>query len=382
MIDKILLFPYSITLALRDLIYRKGWKKARPAEVPTISVGNITVGGTGKTPHVEMILRTLLQSDDWAYSNIAVLSRGYKRKSKGFQKVTRDGTAALYGDEPLQIAKKFPSVTVAVDKDRLEGCRFLCHPDQLQTDKKARKCTDKDIPAAGIIVLDDAFQYRKLKPSVNIVLVDFYRPVHKDRLLPLGHLRDLPVRLRDADILIVTKCPPYMDEWEKGKWAESLGLRNYSTATCKGVTAKGKEQVLLFSYIGYRDMKPVFGDDADSRYMYAQRLILFSGIAKDTPLRNYLSDKYKIVKHFHFPDHHKYTAADIRTLCGAVRRSPTAVVATTEKDAQRIVDTKTVPEALKERLFEVPIDVNFLTEEEKTVFETTLLGFLRPETSL
>ena len=379
MIDKILLFPYSLTLALRDLFYRKGWKKARKAEVPTVCVGNVTVGGTGKTPHVEMILRTLLQSDDWAYSNIAVLSRGYKRQSKGFQKVTRDGTAALYGDEPLQIAKKFPSVTVAVDKDRIEGCRFLCHPDELQTAKKARRCADKDIPPAGIIVLDDAFQYRKLRATVNIVLVDFYRPVHKDMLLPLGHLRDLPGRLRDADILIVTKCPPYMDEWEKGKWAANLGLRNFSTATCRGTNDRGREQVLLFSYIGYREMRPVFEDDADSRYMYAQRLVLFTGIAKDTPLRNYLSDKYKIVKHFHFPDHHKYTAADLRTIGAAVRNNPTAVVATTEKDAQRLVDTKTVPDALRERLFQVPIDVNFLTEEERAVFETTLLGFLHPE---
>ena len=379
MIDKILLFPYAITLAIRDLLYRKGWKKARKAEVPTVSVGNITVGGTGKTPHVEMILRTLLQSDDWAYSNIAVLSRGYKRKTKGFQKVTREGTAALYGDEPLQIAKKFPSVIVAVDKDRIEGCRFLCHPDELQTSKKARKCADKDIPAAGIIVLDDAFQYRKLKASVNIVLVDFYRPVHKDMLLPLGHLRDLPGRLRDADILIVTKCPPYMDEWEKGKWAANLGLRNYSTATCKGRTADGREQTLLFSYIGYREMKPVFSDEADLRYMYARRLVLFTGIAKDTPLRNYLSDKYKIVKHFHFPDHHKYTHADIRTILSAVHHNPTAVVATTEKDAQRIVDTKKVPAELKERIFQVPIDVNFLSESEKAVFETTLLSFLHPQ---
>ena len=120
-------------------------RKVRKAEVPTICVGNIAVGGTGKTPHTEMILDLLQRSDDWAYRNIAVLSRGYKRKSRGFQQVTRDGTARLYGDEPLQIKKKFPAVTVAVDKDRIEGCNFLCHPDLLAQSKKARKCLDKDL---------------------------------------------------------------------------------------------------------------------------------------------------------------------------------------------------------------------------------------------
>ena len=235
---------------------------------------------------------------------------------------------------------------------------------------------DKDLPAADIIVLDDAFQYRKLRASVNIVLVDYYRPVHKDRLLPLGQLRDLPKRLGDADILIVTKCPPYLDDWEKMKWAGYLGLSNYQAASCKGVREGGKQQTLLFSYIGYRDMLPVFEEEADNRFVYSKRLVLFSGIAKDIQLRNYLSDSYKIVKRFNFPDHHKYTPADIRTLSHAVRENPTAVVATTEKDAQRVVDTKKVPDALKERLFQVPIEVNFLSDNEKAVFEATLLSFL------
>ena len=127
---------YGTLLAVRHFFYDKGWKKSFRASVPTVCIGNITVGGTGKTPHTEMVLRHLLQSDSWAYSNLAVLSRGYKRKSKGFQLVPRDGTALLYGDEPLQIARKFPSVTVAVDKNRVRGCQ------QLQ---------------ANLIVLDDAF---------------------------------------------------------------------------------------------------------------------------------------------------------------------------------------------------------------------------------
>ena len=368
---------YRMILGFRHFLFDKGWKKSYKSDVPTVCVGNITVGGTGKTPHTEMILRLLLQSDEWAYSNIAVLSRGYKRKSKGFQKVGRDGTALSFGDEPLQIAKKFPSVTVAVDKDRVEGCHFLTHPEELQTSKKARGCLDKDIPKADIIVLDDAFQYRRLRSDVNIVLVDYNRPVQKDRLMPWGRLRDLPSRLKAADIIIVTKCPTYLDEWEKGKWAKQLGVNDYSVATCTGTRKKGKVQTVLFSTIGYEPMIPVFPEEADSRFTYAQRLILFSGIAKDTPLRAYLSDSYKEVKRFNFPDHHKYSNADIRKVAKAVEAFPTACVATTEKDAQRVVDTKKVPEALRQRLFQVPINVRFLTPAEEEVFETTLLGLLR-----
>jgi len=357
---------YRLILALRHFAYDKKIKKVFRADVPTICVGNITVGGTGKTPHTEMILRQLLQSDTWAYRNIAVLSRGYKRRTKGFQLVPHDGSATLYGDEPAQIAHKFPAVTVAVDKNRVRGCK---------------KLTETEENKADIIVLDDAFQYRKLGATLSIVLVDYNRPVNKDHLMPWGHLRDLPSRLRKADAVILTKCPPYLDEWEKGKWAKQLGVHDYSTATCTGVRKlrKGKEkaQTVLFSTIGYEPMVPVFPEEADSRFTYAQRLILFTGIAKDMPLRAYLSDSYKEVKRFCFPDHHKYSTADIRKVYAAVKEFPTACVATTEKDAQRIVDTKKVPEALRQRLFQVPINVDFLTPAEKEIFETTLLDLLR-----
>lgn len=353
MIDNILLFPYWLTLKLRNLSYDKGWKKSVEAEVPTICVGNITAGGTGKTPHTEMILRTLLESDRWGYSNIAVLSRGYKRSSKGFQKVPWNGAADLYGDEPAQLSGKFPIVTVAVDKDRVEGCRFLCHPELLGA--------DTPIPRADIIVLDDAFQHRALRAQVNIVLVDYSRPLHKDRLLPLGRLRDLPSRILQADIVIVTKCPAYLDEWERAKWRENLGLR--------------KEQKLYFTTFGYKPMEPVF-EEADGRFTYAKRLILFTGIAKDTVLRNYLSDSHRIVKHFSFPDHHRFSSGDIRAIGRAIRSCPTAMVCTTEKDAARIRDCKKTPLELKKRLFQIPIEVEFLTDEERKDFVSTLLSLL------
>ena len=376
MIDKILLFPYWLTLRLRNLFYDKGWKKSVKAEVPTVCVGNITVGGTGKTPHTEMILRTLLQSDRWGYSNIAVLSRGYKRTTKGFQKVPWNAAEAdMYGDEPVQIAGKLPIVTVAVDADRVEGCHFLCHPDELETSQKARRCKDKVIPKADIIVLDDAFQHRALKADINIVLVDYNRPLQKDKLLPLGRLRDLPGRVKDADILIVTKCPSFLDEWEKGKWAESLHVSDYSPVTCKGRSAGGKEQTLLFTTVEYKPMEPVF-EEADSRFTYAKRLILFTGIAKDNVLRSYLSDSYKIIKRFSYPDHHRFTKGDLRTLGKAIKANPTALICTTEKDAARLKGNPKTTLEIKKRLFQVPIEVQFLTPEEKEIFESTLLGML------
>ena len=351
---------YRLILALRHLLFDKGWKKSYTASVPTVCVGNITAGGTGKTPHTEMILRTLLNSDEWAYANLAMLSRGYKRRSRGFQTVTRDGTARAYGDEPLQIAKKFPSVHVAVDKNRVEGCR------QLAEGGGAAEGTETAFPKAELIVLDDAFQYRRLRASVNIVLIDYNRPVHKDHLLPWGHLRDLPSRLKAADIVIVTKCPLYMDEWEKEKWTSALSLRS--------------DQALFFTTLSYAPMEPVF-EEADSRYTYAQRLILFTGIAKDGPLRSFLSDKYKVIKRFSFPDHHRYTRGDVRKLMGAVRDCPIACVATTEKDAQRIRDVRKVPEELKARLFYVPVEVAFLCDEDRRRFDELLLRLLRERQS-
>lgn len=376
MLDRIILAPYYLTLKLRHFCYDHGIRKVSTCEVPTICVGNITAGGTGKTPHTEMILRTLLKSDDWAYEDLAVLSRGHRRASGGFQIVTRDGSVKEYGDEPLQIKKKFPGVTVAVDRHRVKGCDLLCHPEKLKTDKRARKCSDAEIAPADLIVLDDAFQYRALRAYYNIILVDYNRPTHKDKLLPFGRLRDLPERLGAADIIIVSKCPAFLEDEKKIEWAKVFGLEDFNPLTCKGTDRKGKEKILLFSTIWYSALSPIF-EEADPRYAYSQKLILFSGIAKDTPLRMYLSDEHKIVKRFCFEDHHKYTKYDIRRIMNAIRENPTAVVATTEKDCQRILDLGNIPKELKVRLFQVPIEVGFLSEHEKTVFETSLLEALR-----
>lgn len=376
MIDKILLFPYWLTLKCRHFLYNIGLFKSHKADVPTICVGNITVGGTGKTPHTEMILRMLLEDETWKDKNIAVLSRGYKRKSKGFQQVVAEGTTEDYGDEPLQIKRKFPQVTVAVDKSRKHGCNFLSHPELLQTSKKARRCINKNMPKADIIVLDDAFQHRALKPDLSIVLVDYSRPVFKDHLLPLGRLRDLKERIGAADIVIVTKCPTYIDDQQRTNWAENLGIRDFDPETCEGRRKKGKKQHIFFTSIAYDTALAVF-PEGDARYLYAKRLILFSGIANDTPFRNYLCGNYKIVKHFNFPDHHKFTRQDMYAIRDAADMYPTSVIMTTEKDCQRVRDCRFVPGSMKPRMFHAPIKVGFLTDEDRNIFRSLLMDSLK-----
>lgn len=360
MIDRIILFPYYLILKARNHRYTKKNAKVAKAEVPTICIGNITVGGTGKTPQVEMVLRILLESDEWGGKNIAVLSRGYKRRSRGFQQVPFEGSAFRFGDEPSQIKKKFPSVTVAVDKDRVEGCDLLCHPEKLQGGERS-----------DIIVLDDAFQYRKLKADKNIVLVDYNQPLAKDRLLPFGRLRDLPERIFQADMVVVTKCPSELSDEEKTAFIKSMGFKDYDPQTCQASCKEGVRKA-FFTRIEYEPFKPVF-DNSDPRYIYSKRLVLFTGIAKDHHLLSYLCDSYSVVERLSFPDHHKFSSADFRKIENAVRRNPTAAIATTEKDAQRVLDHNGLPLLLRERMFKVPIHPVFLTGTEEDIFKKELL---------
>jgi len=376
MIDKFLLFPYWFTLKIRHFIFDCGLRKTTSVEVPSICVGNVTVGGTGKTPHTEMLLSMLSADEYWGSKNIAVLSRGYKRKTRGFQQVTYDGTARQYGDEPLQIKRKFPDITVAVDRSRKEGCDFLCHPEKLLSSRKAKKCLNKNLVKADLIILDDAFQHRSVKTSVSIVLIDFNKPVFSDHLLPLGRLRDLPERTAKADIIIITKCPPGMNAWEKSQWALASGLSMYDAEKCCGIRKDGSKQYLFFTKICYGTPAPVF-PEGDARYTYSQKLVLFSGIADDTPLRHSLSDSYKIVRHLHFPDHHNFSKSDIKAVYDAAESNPTSVVMTTEKDCQRIRDCKWIPDNLKQRLFYMPICTDFLSDADRINFLAILKSFLK-----
>ena len=352
---QLILFPYYLALKIRHAMYDHNFLfKSKEAEIPTICIGNVTVGGTGKTPHTEMILDTLMRTEEWGRRNIAVLSRGYKRKTRGFRIVEANGEALNFGDEPLQIKRNYPWATVAVDKDRNNGCDLLAHPE---------KSPVKTYPAADLVVLDDAFQYRRLKATVNIVLVDYNHPVSKDRLMPLGRLRDLPERIGKAQIVIVTKCPLYMQDDEKEQFALDLKIR--------------EDQKLFFTSIDYSQPEAIFMEECNSRYIYSNKAIVFSGIAGDTPLVQYLSGTYKVVKRISFRDHHRYRNSDIRTIAAAIDKWPTAAVITTEKDAQRVREVRKLPRQLKERLFKVPIKVAFLEEEDAEEFRRVLLDAIK-----
>jgi tetraacyldisaccharide 4'-kinase len=192
--------------------------------------------------------------------------------------------------------------------------------------------------------------------------VDYNRPLFKDYLMPLGRLRDLPERIKAADIVIVTKCPSDLNAWEKSKWSEALGIR--------------KSQHIFFTKTCYDSAEAIF-QEGDPRYVYSQKLVLFSGIANDTPLRHYLSSDYKIVRHLNFPDHHKYSRSDVREIENVAKAYPTAVVMTTEKDCQRIRDCRKISDNLKLRLFYTPIKSDFLSQEDKDRFTTVLKSYLK-----
>lgn len=338
------LSPYALILRTRHFLYDKGILRSRSGDLPTICIGNITVGGTGKTPHTEMILRLLKDR-----CRTAVLSRGYKRKSRGFGFVTAEAGAAMFGDEPVQIKRKFPDTVVAVDKYRLRGLSKMA-------DMQARIR-----PQA--VILDDAFQYRKLRPDLSILLIDWNRPIASDRLLPAGRLRDLPSRINAADIVIVTKCPPYTGTEEMRQWAADNRIPEKF--------AVGHN--LFFTEIIHGRPLPVF-PQADPRYTYSQRLILFTGIANNTPLKRHLCESYTTLKEFSFPDHHTFTRQDIKAIASAARSNPTALVLTTEKDAQRILDCRFIPEDLKKKLFFTPITVGFTTPGQEEEFTRILVS--------
>ena len=335
---------HRLILKLRHRAYDSGRKEVHSSPVPSICVGNVTVGGTGKTPHTELLLRMLEELRPKL--QLSVLSRGYGRKTKGYLDVDPCGKSSDYGDEPLQIARKFPSVRVAVDENRVEGCSRLSQS------------------GTQLIVLDDAFQHRRIRADLSIVLIDYNRPVFQDRMLPWGSLRDLPERIFEADILIVSKCPSEMGDAAKEEFALRLKLSNYDPARCTARTPDGRELPLLFSHIGYLPTVPVF-PEGEHRYVYSKQAVLLSGIAKDGALKREVQRNYSLMKHFRFADHHEYTKRDVKKLLACSREFPVAGFITTEKDGARLLQYEDFPAELRERLLMIPIEVEFSCPAER-----------------
>ena len=347
--------PYAWAMICRNRAFETGVLKSYRFGTPTICIGNISVGGTGKTPHTEYIIELLRE-----HYRTAVLSRGYGRKSKGYIKADTGVTMQLIGDEPFQIKNKFKDLTVAVSEKRVEGIeRLMAEEPELQ-----------------VILLDDAYQHRYVDAGLKILLIDSNRPVWNDNVMPFGRLRESTGGIKRADIVIITKCPGDINAWEKSQWAEALGIRMYEASTCSGKRSDGRKQYLFFTKIQYDTPLAVF-DGGDPRYVYSKRLVLFSGIANDAPMKAFLSSDYKIVRHLKFADHHKFSWADIRSIEDAVKDYPTAVAMTTEKDCQRLRDCKNISDNLKMRLFYTPIKSEFLCWEDKEQFTAVLTSFLK-----
>jgi tetraacyldisaccharide 4'-kinase len=316
--------------------------------VPIISVGNITIGGTGKTPHVEYLISLLKDKFE-----VVALSRGYKRKSKGFIEVQVDSEVTAVGDEPLQIKKKFPEAIVAVCENRVIGVERILGSSQ-------------DLKIPDVIVLDDAFQHRRISPGINILLIDYNRPLKKDSLLPAGRLRESSSQIKRANVIIFTKCSGEITPIMRRIMQKEVHLKPY--------------QELYFTTIHYNRIIPVFSgnqlhDELLSEKKFA--VLVVTGIASPLLIYKYVE---KIASHMEtvtFPDHHHYSKEDICTISRKFEKinSEKKIILTTEKDTMHFKSISNLPDEFKESLYYITVQVKFLGNE-GNMFNKKILNYV------
>ena len=309
---------YGGVTATRNRLYDKGLLKSRSFEIPIINVGNLSVGGTGKTPHIEYLIRLL--QDNY---RVATLSRGYKRKSKGFFLANKKSSVYDIGDEPFQYYKKFDQLTVAVCEKRVVG---------------VQKLLDLE-PKPDVILLDDAFQHRQIQAGLNIVLTPYDDLFIDDCMLPSGNLREPKKGISRAQLIIVTKCPALLSENEQFTIAKRLNIR--------------LKQTVFFSTILYDDLVYSNTERVWLTGLKDQDIILVTGIANPEPLVNHLKKQGLNFKHLAFSDHHNFTSRDISVILEAEY----SIILTTEKDFVRL-HTK-----IKTNLYYLPIKVSIMDNE-------------------
>ncbi len=334
---------YGLGVWIRNLLFDTEVLKSRTFSIPVISVGNITVGGSGKTPHVEYLVSLLHNR-----VQTAVLSRGYKRKTKGFFLADSNSTMEQIGDEPYQIHKKFPNVFVAVDPKRCHGIdTLLANPLTANVD---------------VVVLDDAFQHRYVKPGINILLTDYHRIITDDILLPAGRLRE-PVNGKDrADIVIVTKCPTEMKPMTYRVLQRNMNLFPF--------------QHLFFTTLNYCPLRPVFPEAkpitpidfnngiSEDATQPLPHVLLVTGIASPRQMLDDINPFCKSITHISFADHHNFTLSDAESINFAYKMmAKPAIIMTTEKDAVRMADLKGLSTQVRENLYYLPIEIKFLQDD-------------------
>ena len=323
---------YGFAVSLRNTMFNIGLLKSRSFDIPVISVGNITVGGTGKTPHVEYLIRLLHDT-----FHVAVLSRGYKRTSKGYIKATPQSTMPEIGDEPYQMKQKFPDITVAVDKDRCHGIEQLMADDQ-QLD---------------VVLLDDAFQHRYVKPGINILLVDYHRLIIYDELLPAGRLREPLEGKERADIVIITKCPKDLKPMEYRVVTKAMNLYPY--------------QQLYFTTIDYDRLRPVFHREQAEKELHELadvHVLLLTGIGSPEQVQHDLQPYAPHLATLTFADHHVFNDKDVQLINETFEALPSpSIIVTTEKDATRLQEAEGLSEHVRANLFILPIRICFMQEQ-------------------
>ncbi len=336
----LVLYPISVIygwiMAIRNLLFNHGILKQREFDIPIITVGNISMGGTGKTPHTECLVELLKNR-----YNVGVLSRGYKRRTKGFVLATNHSHVDDIGDEPYQIYHKFKDdgVMMAVCENRVKGIELM----------------QEINPDLNLIILDDAFQHRYVKPSVSIVLMEYDRPAFQDRLLPFGHLREPMEALNRCDIVVVTKCPEDMKPMECRIFRERLNLFPY--------------QKLLFSKFDYMDLKPLFPDECKDEERVElndltrmDTILVVCGIANPRPFVKYLRTFKAKIKIKRYADHHHFSHSDMTSILQKFNsmKGERKIVVTTEKDGVRLVNNPYFPHQLRKCSYYLPIKVEFM----------------------
>jgi len=321
---------YGMAVAMRNKMYDLGILRSRSFDIPVICIGNITAGGTGKTPHVIYLTEQLSR-----HMSVAVLSRGYLRTSRGFSMVTAEDTTRDAGDEPLLMTLQMPQAGVFVDRDRVHGIREILNLN----------------PSTGVIILDDGFQHRAVKAGLNIVLTDWSRLMTRDRLLPLGMLRESLRALKRADIIIVTKTPG-----DTTPPVRDTIIRELTTA--------GAPEKIFFTTLAYEKPVSLFGSNT-LEINQETSVLLVTGIANASPLAQHLTETCSHVEHIAFPDHHKFDEKDMSRITSAfdALEGTSKIILTTSKDGVRLKEMVNIAEQVRQALYYLPVHVQFIANE-------------------
>jgi len=349
----IFLYPlsllYGLITSIRNFLYNTGILSSVEFSLPVICVGNITIGGTGKTPHTEYLVR-LLQKD----FKVATLSRGYRRKTRDFRIAATTSSVSEIGDEPMQIFQKFPDVMVTVDRNRVHGVNAILEKN----------------PGTEVIILDDAFQHRRITPGFSILLSDFERLIVRDHMLPYGNLRESIANMRRADIILITKCPENITPIQRRLIVKEVDKAPY--------------QNLYFTILTYSAPKPVFADDdaKETTFEISQftdcGIVLITGIANPLSLKEYLHKFTGEVIHLSFPDHYNFKENDINKIYSAFNdlKYPKKYLITTEKDAVRLREFTNFAEPIRSAFFYIPVGIHFLNDD-KNEFDNLIVDYVR-----